>query len=1347
MCKWNVPVLHILLLFGLIGLTACSMQGSILDSRALLPALDLKVQQSGNNGTLDPNQLVYTKIAAIKIDAVFNRNIEKLDENLVQVINGSVQSVKKIDNSHFEILLNADQNGLVRMKLTEGAAIDWAGAPSATSDWVEAYYDSVPPVISNAVVGPALVAQGVFPTVSGTTEKDSSLVLYHGLNCAGTELATSKVTSGVGDFTMQSSALTSDGNYNLSVLATDLAGNTFCTSVPLTYTLDRLPPVLAVLTPALNTPYQTGATITGLCEDVLPVTVAGSGIQGPLMVSCNSGNFTTNVTFSSGEGPKNITFVQTDLAGNTGTVNFDLIRDNTSPTLAIAGPAAGTYYQSDLTLTGNCETGLTVHITGVGLQNPVDTACSAGAFSQLVSLSVGEGTKTITVSQTDLAGNSSSESRSFIRDNTSPVLSIASPAVNSEMPEVFTITGTCESGINDVVISGSGVAASSTVPCTSGSFTKSVTLSATDGVKTINFAQTDWAGNVGITSLSVIRDTTAPSVPVINLVYGVVQDNPVPVSLSSCADTNQASVSYNKVIYVIDSAATPSLTDAGWTSCAAGNSNLTLSGEGAHSIRLWARDNVGNLSVSNVLNMTLDTITPTWISIVTTLSTVRDTTGNVPGANIQSSEESVGGYSLLTPVSTPKCSDYGVVSIDAATGALSFVPTTNYYNFYGVTNYNGGPCHVLVQFADLVSPTAHTVTKDIAVTVDWNNGINNNPNITAWPGTNGTAAEKCGNKCFANSIFDLSFTADQGGGVFRDPQNLTCTATTVDSYYVDIASCSVTGNAGTLSLMMGTAHASATDTTTITLTVSDGMNTVSKTFNVHVDNYVLSMYPALAASGPISCLMCHANVQADMITDFGVAKANYSNASSILGFNSLHDSAIYHEANDSVNFSVSGAIYVPNITVTDKNFIKQVTGNPNSGAINLTSFLTNNWTMNYVARDANNAIITDADGFVKLSGTTAAKAPVFPVSRVSGGLVNKTSVTIRAPSDSEILGLAATLSAGVTGFVYRGPNSKPSLSGLEVFTYGTYGDGDHKFVRNNGTIVCYGSIVISGPLYLKNPDIQTDDVGCSIYVAGNVFIETDRAQAIGYMGPATSPTLQITSSQKVHMGIGLYDMIMNRGTGASGQAMRIVNAANPSGLRDSTGVAMSIKSNGDAGAFSYMTCPLNPTHAGYLDAHYISNGNYSACTATDCGIPSAIFNGWTGVVTNYDHVSSDNYVYNGSSLVNSLTAYETMCRLNSGWQMGSYASYGWSWSGLWGEVPTTVGASTINALRTSTTFTHFRVNGQAIHSRYFGTFNGSVISPYALFAIGNLTFTYDSRLNSVVPYPKLMSPNPIFDVQ
>ncbi|CAE78647.1 hemagglutinin [Bdellovibrio bacteriovorus] len=858
----------------------------------------------------------------------------------------------------------------------------------------------------------------------------------------------------------------------------------------------------------------------------------------------------------------------------------------------------------------------------------------------------------------------------------------------------------------------------------------------------------DAAGNIHCYPfpLAYTLDQTQPSLPSIATAHGAVQDNPVGVDVTSCDDDNQTPDSFYQVIFVQDSSAPPTLDNPDWISCAAGTNSVPLTGaDGDHTLVMWARDEAGNISSSNQITVTLDSTTPS-LSIPATASLNRNSGSTVilSDALVDSDEEGLGTYSLLA-ADAPACSDHGSVSINASNGAVTFAPAAHYFNRYSGADHHGGPCNIKVQFADRVQPAAHAVTSDVAVTVHF---VNEPVQLTVWPGTSGTALEKCGNKCFANSIFDLNFTVSPGGNAtYPDPQTVTCSAITADAYYVDIASCSLSGNTGTLSVQMGSAHGSSTDGTAISLTVNDGVGSDSDTFSLHVDNYVMSMYPALAVSRQLSCILCHANIQADIVTDFGIAQANYSNANNILGVANLAGSHMYHNDNSAIAFSVTGSIYMPDITVTDKNFIKQTTGNPNSAPVNLRSFLQNSWNQYSPITDSQGTILMDGDGFMQVDPTPIAKAPQLVAPNVQGGLQLRTAIKIRAPSDAEVLALDSSLSAGTTAFVYKGPNSKPAFSGLQIHDFG-YG----QFVRNNGTIVCHGSIIISGTLYLNNPDIQTDDVGCSIYVAGNVFIETNRGTAIQYVGGAASPTLQITSSRNLHMGVGLYDIrFVRRSLNNYEDAQKIVNPANPAGLRDAAEGALTIKSNNDAGAWEWMRCPLRPEHALYLEGKYISNGNYGACDASvdpwKCAFAKELFNNWVGVVSNYDHVLDERVINRSGTLVNPVVAYETMCRWNGAYQMSNYAGHSWAWSGYWGEQPERVGAASVNATRHSTIFDHVRINAQNVHSRYYGEFRGSVISPWALFAVGNLVFKYDTRLNNVVPYPRLMVPNPIFDVQ
>lgn len=94
--------------------------------------------------------------------------------------------------------------------------------------------------------------------------------------------------------------------------------------------------------------------------------------------------------------------------------------DTTAPVLTFASPAADTAGVDGLTITGTCETGLPVSISGTGVSATSSATCSSSTFSKDILFSSGDGSKTVTISQTDAAGNLGSISQNFVRDTSAP---------------------------------------------------------------------------------------------------------------------------------------------------------------------------------------------------------------------------------------------------------------------------------------------------------------------------------------------------------------------------------------------------------------------------------------------------------------------------------------------------------------------------------------------------------------------------------------------------------------------------------------------------------------------------------------------------------------------------------------------------------------------------------------------------------------------------------------------------------------------------------------------------------------------------------------------------------------
>jgi hypothetical protein len=296
------------------------------------------------------------------------------------------------------------------------------------------------------------------------------------------------------------------GSKAVSVTQTDAAGNIGSVSRSFNRVADAAP-VITITAPAANTVFQNMLTVSGTCQTGLTISFSGSGWSSPATTTCANGMFSANIGFTAGDGLKNIIASQTNSSGVTGSGSRGFIRDLTAPVLTIASPAANSLARTSLTLSGACENGITVQISGAGAAAASSTSCTNGVYSAAVTLSSGEGNKVLQVGQTDAAGNAATVSRTFVRDSVAPALTIASPAAGASSDTGLTITGACESGFA-VVVSGSGVASSISQACAANAYSLNVTFSSGDGVKTVQISQTDSAGNTANVSRDYLR--TAP---------------------------------------------------------------------------------------------------------------------------------------------------------------------------------------------------------------------------------------------------------------------------------------------------------------------------------------------------------------------------------------------------------------------------------------------------------------------------------------------------------------------------------------------------------------------------------------------------------------------------------------------------------------------------------------------------------------------------------------------------------------------------------------------------------------------------------------------------------------------
>lgn len=367
--------------------------------------------------------------------------------------------------------------------------------------------DNTPPVVTITSPSPLSISKGNI-TVTGTCESGPRVLLQGDLT------GTLNVTDcAEGRFSLPLTLSSGDGVKHVTATQTDVAGNTGSASRD--FTKDATAPSVRITSPSANSYIGQQLTLVGSCETGLIVQMSGDGLNQLTTSPCSNGAFTAHLNTRSGDGVKSITAFQTDPAGNTGSDSRSFLRDNTPPVVTILQPAARSTWRSSLTLQGSCESGLQVLISGPGASSPVATSCSAGTYLAVVTLSTGDGSKELTATQTDAAGNTHSASRAFVRDSTPPAITITSPAEDFVSRTELLLRGTCENGLS-VQLSGPGLSTPSTTPCANGAFQQTVLFSNGDGFKNINAAQTDTAGNIGTSSRRFIRDNTAPAVAIVS---------------------------------------------------------------------------------------------------------------------------------------------------------------------------------------------------------------------------------------------------------------------------------------------------------------------------------------------------------------------------------------------------------------------------------------------------------------------------------------------------------------------------------------------------------------------------------------------------------------------------------------------------------------------------------------------------------------------------------------------------------------------------------------------------------------------------------------------------------------
>jgi hypothetical protein len=322
-----------------------------------------------------------------------------------------------------------------------------------------------------------------------------------------------------------------DGNYVLSVTATDGGGSTTTTATP--YVLDRTPPPTPTFDPSGSSGSQNTAAVSW------PFTASGGNvkcrlIQGPLPGSVVGppSNCTTPYAVnlpSPGEWWVRVTV--TDAAGNASTAeSAHVIYDTTPPTQPTLTRTSSSPTNDPATswTIGTAETSgatLLCSWTGPAGYTAAETACPA---SYSFTLPATNGTYTLSVVVRDAAGNrSTARTGTVVFDDIAPVVTFTNPPTTPRKITTVTWTTTVtETGTGSVqtecqLVKRTAGPVTILEPWTTVGCGRSVTrtLTAGDGFYYLQVRDTDAVGNVvanGTSSADVELDTTPPGAPSIS---------------------------------------------------------------------------------------------------------------------------------------------------------------------------------------------------------------------------------------------------------------------------------------------------------------------------------------------------------------------------------------------------------------------------------------------------------------------------------------------------------------------------------------------------------------------------------------------------------------------------------------------------------------------------------------------------------------------------------------------------------------------------------------------------------------------------------------------------------------
>ncbi len=474
-----------------------------------------------------------TNVSPIPYTAVFSEDVTGFDIDDITVSNGTVTAFNAIDGSSYTFEVTPAGEGTVSVNIEAGSATGVGGNGNLASPIVTRVFDSIAPTVT----ADALTTNSTTPTLTGTVDDSTATVVVTVDGVMTTATVTGNAWSAIITTPL------ADGTYDITVTATDAAGNVGTTTLTDGLVIDATAPTATTTStasdPTTTSPIPVTVTfseaVTGFAVDQVTISngTASNFVAVDAMVYTFDvtptalGLITVNV-------PANVAM---DAAGNGNTAAPEFSITFNGIMVTVASTSADPTNVSPIPFTAT----FTEDVTGFDVSDIVVSNGTAGDFVMVDGSNytftvtpTADGTVSVIIpadAATGTGGNGNLASVEVTRvfDSTAPVVTADPLTTNSTTP---TLTGTVDDPTATVVVTVNGEMVNATVTGTTWSATLTTPLA--DGTYDITVTATDAAGNMGTTTLTdgLVVDATAPTVAIASTATDPTTASPIPITVT-----------------------------------------------------------------------------------------------------------------------------------------------------------------------------------------------------------------------------------------------------------------------------------------------------------------------------------------------------------------------------------------------------------------------------------------------------------------------------------------------------------------------------------------------------------------------------------------------------------------------------------------------------------------------------------------------------------------------------------------------------------------------------------------------------------------------------------------------